>query len=221
MGLDVSSWQHPAAKPIEWDAVRGAGYTFVIIKATQGATYLNPWLKRDAEDAYAEGLLVGAYHFYEAGTDPGAQSAHFKTYVAELHLDLGCWLDFEVAPVAQWTMAGWVNGFIEGCKPELDKVGLYCGVDMWLELKGANVAPSGLWAAYDADATPPAGVTIQQIGWAIVPGVPADVDTDRLLTNRAINLPTTPGPRPSAQTVHSVVPADDDKALEAPAEASA
>lgn len=204
LGLDVSSWQHPDGKPINWETVRKAGYTFVIVKATQGADWVNPWLERDLDDAFAEGFLTGAYHYFTSGVDPIAQATWFKDHIKGLHFDLHAWLDFEVAPVAQWTMAGWVNGFLEACKPERPGVGLYCSASMWTELKAANVAPPALWvASWDAP-EPPEGATLWQTGQAEVPGVPASCDVDRLLSTRGINLPSSPAPKPSAKTVEPV-----------------
>lgn len=203
-GIDVSSWQHPDGKPIDWHAVREAGYTFAIVKATQGTDWANSWLERDLDDAFAAGLLTGAYHYFVAGQDPVAQAHWFKEHLAGLHFDLHAWLDFEVAPVAQWTMAGWANGFLEACKPERPGVGLYADLSMWEELKGANVAPPALWIAAWDTVEPPPGATIWQTGQSEVPGVPASCDVDRLLSTRGINLPTTPAPKPSAQTVKAV-----------------
>lgn len=205
-GIDVSSWQHPAGEPIDWHAVRDSGVTFAIVKATQGADYANPWFSRDTEDAFAAGLLVGAYHFYIASVDPLTQATNFKTAIAGSQLALGLWLDFEVAPGPQWTLAGYVNGFIEACKPELPGVGLACTEDMWAELKGANVAPAALWDLGGVVAREVPGATLVQDTPGQVPGVPADVDRDILVTVRGINLPSSPPPRPTSATVHSSVP---------------
>jgi GH25 family lysozyme M1 (1,4-beta-N-acetylmuramidase) len=210
LGLDVSTWQHPSGHEIDWDAVRDAGYTFTIIKATQGTDWVSPWLARDVEDAFAAGLFVGAYHYFVAGVDPMAQGQWFKNHLEGLTLDMHAWLDFEVAPTANWTMAGWVNSFLEACKPERPGTGLYCDASMWEELKTANVAPPALWVASWGAEQPPAGATIWQTGQADVKGVPASVDVDRLMSTRGINLPTSPAPKPSAQTVEAVHPAHDE-----------
>ena len=206
LGLDVSSWQHPDGKPIDWEAVRADGYTFVIVKATQGADWVNPWLLRDLDDAFAAGFLTGAYHYFTAGVDPAAQGQWFKQHLAGLHLDLHAWLDFEVAPQPPWTMAGWVNGFLEACKPERPGVGLYCTASMWTELSAVNVAPPALWIASWGAAAPPVGATIWQTGQAEVKGVPASCDVDRLLSTRGINLPSAPPARPSSHQVQAVHP---------------
>lgn len=73
-GLDVSGWQHPdygavrnGASPnhdnIDWSRVRTNGQRFVIIKATEGTGFVNPYYSGDRARARAQGLAVGAYHF--------------------------------------------------------------------------------------------------------------------------------------------------------------
>ena len=81
-GVDVSSWQHPGQAEIDWHAVADDGYTFALVKATQGTNYVNNWLSRDLDDARSAGLLLGAYHYLEANvTAPGpGQSLHRKPH---------------------------------------------------------------------------------------------------------------------------------------------
>ena len=76
-GVDVSSWQHPYGEAIDWEDVAKDGYTFMLVKATQGTGYQNPWLHRDIDDARAAGLLVGAYHFLEVNPEISQQADVF------------------------------------------------------------------------------------------------------------------------------------------------
>jgi len=62
-GVDVSSWQHPGRKPIDWAAVRRGGAQFAIIKATEGTRYVNPFYAPDRDAARKAGLVVGAYAY--------------------------------------------------------------------------------------------------------------------------------------------------------------
>lgn len=62
-GIDVARYQHPHDAVIDWDAVRGAGVSFVYVKATDGTTYVNPWHADDLPRARAHGLAAGSYHF--------------------------------------------------------------------------------------------------------------------------------------------------------------
>lgn len=199
-GIDVSTWQHPGQAPIDWEAVAASGVTFALVKATQGVAYVNPWFDRDYEDAYAAGLLVGAYHYFEAGADPGAQAKLFTDVLMGRRLDLHAWLDFEPAPVTNWTAAGWVNAFLEAARDARPGCGLYCDQSWWAELQSANVVPPVLWLAAPDATEPPVGATVWQRGVGTVPGVPTTVDLDELCGTRGINLPTAPARRPTGAT---------------------
>ena len=54
---------------------------FVIIKATQGVSFINPDFKRQVEQALSLGKLVGLYH-YATGADEVKQIEHFADIVA-------------------------------------------------------------------------------------------------------------------------------------------
>lgn len=197
-GIDVSTWQHPGGAPIDWEKVLGAGVTFVVVKATQGLFYVNPWAERDIEDAFAAGLLVGAYHYFVVGDDAVAQAKHFTGTLIGRHLDLGAWLDFEPAYVNQYTASSWVNSFLDEVKEARPARGLYCNLSWWGLLKETGVNPPALWVAEWGDSAP-AGATIWQSSESgTVDGVPAEVDINWLVGTRGVNLPTAPGPKPGA-----------------------
>lgn len=191
-GIDVSTWQHPGQAPIDWEAVADAGVTFVIIKATQGVAWVNPWFEEDYAGAFGAGLLVGAYHFFEAGPAPEEQAKLFVSTLVGKRLDLHAWLDFEPAPVTNWTAAGWVNAFLEAAKDGRPGAGLYCDQSWWAELASANVSPPALWLAAPSLTEAPAGATLWQVAPQTVPGVPAEIDVDWLVGTRGVNLPTAP-----------------------------
>ena len=214
-GVDVSSWQHPNNEPIDWERVAASGVTFAIIKATQSDTYVNPWLRRDYDDAFAAGLLVGAYHYYDASAEATKQAEHFVGTLIGMRLDVHAWLDLEVTAPNEWTLAGYVNTFLEACKDGRPGTGLYCNLATCQELQKASVNVSALWLADWGQPTPPSAATIWQTGMGTVDGIPGTVDLDELVSTRGINLPTTPPPRPSATTVHAVEveaePADEEQ----------
>lgn len=58
--VDVSSNQ---VHPIDWIAVKEAGCVGVIVKATQGLHYVNPFFEEDVKSCVALSLPVMAYHF--------------------------------------------------------------------------------------------------------------------------------------------------------------
>ena len=78
-GIDVSGWQ----KGINLKEVPA---DFVIVKATQGTTYVNPDCVRAYQQAKGAGRLLGVYHYFSGG-DPAAEAEFFvknvKGYVGE------------------------------------------------------------------------------------------------------------------------------------------
>jgi GH25 family lysozyme M1 (1,4-beta-N-acetylmuramidase) len=62
-GPDVSSYQHPNGKSINWKKVGKSGQKFAIVKATEGTSYVNPYFAKDYAAAGAAGLVRGSYHF--------------------------------------------------------------------------------------------------------------------------------------------------------------
>lgn len=84
-GIDISAWQ----KGLDTAAV---GADFVIVKATEGTTYVNGDCDRAYQAAKNSGKQVGVYHFAD-GTSTGATEAKFfyeniKGYVKEAILVL-------------------------------------------------------------------------------------------------------------------------------------
>jgi len=79
-GIDISSHQA---------GINIAGMTttqFVIVKATQGLTYVNPYYKKHYNDTVKAEKLVGVYHYF-GGNDPVKEADffwnHFKEHVGK------------------------------------------------------------------------------------------------------------------------------------------
>src|SRR3954447_14454555 len=79
LGCDVSHWQ---GSP-DFAAVRASGRGFVVLKATEGADYVDPQFTANLPRARAAGLAVGYYHKTRAG-DPAAEAAWFAQTVGDL-----------------------------------------------------------------------------------------------------------------------------------------
>jgi lysozyme len=203
-GVDVSSWQHPGGAEIDWHAVVDAGYTFAIVKATQGATWVNQWLARDLDDARAAGLLVGAYHFYEQGPDAGVQAKHFTGMLMGQQLELGVWLDWEPGPMPDWAANTEYQTFLTACEEVRPNCGLYCAED-WLEPFKTTGAPiRRLWLPYPKVDVDGQAALLYQLNATDVPGIPTPVNRNLLGSARGLNIPTAPRPRPTAATTHPV-----------------
>jgi GH25 family lysozyme M1 (1,4-beta-N-acetylmuramidase) len=126
-GIDVSVWQHPNNKPIDFAALKSKyDVSFVIIKASDGGIRGNDnaltWFPVDSAVARAEGLVVGAYHYAKPGildrdtildAKLQAQRAVKQAEGAKVG-DLPLTLDLEELPCG-WTiqrLAKWTRAFL-------------------------------------------------------------------------------------------------------------
>ena len=83
-GIDVSRWQGD----IDFKAVRDAGNSFVFIKATEGATYVDPRFASHWRSANDAGLHTGAYHFFRAtSSTPTAQRDNIVKTLRDVGFD--------------------------------------------------------------------------------------------------------------------------------------
>lgn len=68
-GVDISRWNHQIDSasgsylPIDWEAVKAAGFEFVILKAGSTKSGIEPTFEMDYAGAKAAGLEVGAYFY--------------------------------------------------------------------------------------------------------------------------------------------------------------
>ena len=66
-GVDISKWQHPGNKSIDFSKMYNAGVRFVMIKASDGRDSSDvdarKWLSQDMDAAQAAGLFTGFYHY--------------------------------------------------------------------------------------------------------------------------------------------------------------
>lgn len=162
--VDISSNQHPSGTPIDWAEVAKAGVTTVIIKATQGTTYTNPWYARDVAGAQAAGLDVLAYHFAEF-TDVAAEVAHFRSVAGKL---AQC-LDIETSENVPWSRT-----FLQGLELPPAKLLIYGSASSLRSIYAQ--LPAMAWvAAYQAH-SPGWGVLWQFTSSAAIPGIPGQVD---------------------------------------------
>ncbi|WP_375585494.1 glycoside hydrolase family 25 protein [Cyclobacterium xiamenense] len=95
-GIDVSHWQNV----VNWPAVKNDSLphpiSFVLIKATQGAKVSDPFFSRNWTAAGNQGLLKGAYHFYQYKDPPLDQAQHYINQVNLLPEDVLPIVDVEL-----------------------------------------------------------------------------------------------------------------------------
>lgn len=92
-GIDVSNWQGF----INYNEVRNSGIDIVYIKASQGSDYKDPYFDLNYENAKANGLKVGAYHFVTARslTEARREAEFFASVISEKQIDCKLAMDFE------------------------------------------------------------------------------------------------------------------------------
>ncbi|MDQ4008273.1 MAG: hypothetical protein M3211_09300 [Actinomycetota bacterium] len=74
-GIDVSRWQHNPS--ITWAKVEADNVSFAFIKATEGTSYTNDYLRPDWHAARQVGIYRGAYHFARPSLGSAKRQARY------------------------------------------------------------------------------------------------------------------------------------------------
>lgn len=90
-GIDVSAHQGM----MNLDAVADAGYEFIFMKATEGASYRDPNFALNYMKAGHAGLMRGAYHFFRFDVDGIDQARNLLRAIQGRPLELGVAIDVE------------------------------------------------------------------------------------------------------------------------------
>ena len=78
-GLDVSVYQGT----VDWDAVKGDGYTFAFARVSDGLHHLDTQFANNWAGMQAAGVVRGAYQFFRPGLDPDDQADLFVQKIAD------------------------------------------------------------------------------------------------------------------------------------------
>jgi lysozyme len=170
-GIDVSHWEGE----IYWKTVRDSGLVeFAIIKATDGADFVDPKFAANKSGAIAAGMPWGAFHFFQPAEDPVAQANWFVQHVgencpvyvcdSEAHLLATLYtepvarrlrgLPLRTTPRTLWTRLTGVSGLVDDTKLFLDAVeaqtgrkpAIYTSPYFW----NTYMVPNPTWASdYD------------------------------------------------------------------------
>lgn len=92
-GIDVSNW----SGTIDWKRVADSGVKAVIIQASEGTFYRDPYLQEFYDGAKENDLKIGFYHFFNPGSSPTPveQARYFVDTISGLHADIKLVLDLE------------------------------------------------------------------------------------------------------------------------------
>ena len=141
-GIDIASYQSTDYST--------AGLGFVMVKATEGAGYVNPRHAAQVAHARAHALVVGHYHFVRPGS-MSAQAAYFLRHAAPRAGDVLA-LDWEDSGVSNTDKDLWIRD-VQRAAPA-HRVVLYCNRDFWFHHDHTSFCGDGLWIA---DPGAPAG----------------------------------------------------------------
>ena len=188
-GIDLSHHNHVE----DWTEVSA---DFVYLKATEGATWIDPKFKTFLEEAKKKNILVGAYHFMTTSTDAAAQFESFRKMVPIGIVDLIPMLDIErqnkgyvmTKEQLQKHVREWVILCEEhyGCKPII-----YSSIGFYLKYLKGKFDDCLFWCG-DIGASKE---YVSLVDWAVwqyeigpVRGVKGDVDKNKLHPSFNYNL---------------------------------
>lgn len=145
-GIDVSSHQ----RGID---LRKVPCDFVIVKATQGTTYVNPDCDRAYQQAKAAGKLLGVYH-YACGGDANAEADFFLKNIQGYLKEAILVLDWEQIQNPGYSKGpNWCKSFLDrvyqktGVRPLIYMSKSVCRAWDWSQVAKNN----GLWVAQYAN----------------------------------------------------------------------
>lgn len=195
-GVDVSSYQSESY-PI-------SGCDFVVVKATQGTSYVNSHHAAQAKRGYDHGLVVGHYHYAE-GSNISGQVNYFLQQVKPRSGDFLA-LDWENPAMSSAEKDQFLSE-VDSKSPL--RVLLYGNLDYWLHRDQSGHRADGLWIA---DPSAPAGHPRIQSPWLIHQYTDSPIDTNfgnwvnRSAMGAWANRSMTPNPNtlPTVSLVHAI-----------------
>lgn len=198
-GIDVSAYQ----SNIDFNKVKRAGIEVAYIKATEGISYTNPYLRKHAVVAKAAGVKVGFYHFFRARSVANAvqQAQHFVNAISGLSYDCKLALDIETTEsLGKSALNSYAKAFLDRVALLIGKTPVLYSYTSFINsylTSALNSYP--LWVA-DYRSGSPASNSVwgsRWIGWqysstGTVSGISGQVDLDVftneiLITGRDVN----------------------------------
>lgn len=212
-GMDVSNWQGY----IDYGQVRESGIEVVYIKSSQGSNIKDAYFDINYENAKANGLKVGFYHFLTAtNTEEAEQEARFfASVIAGKQPDCKLVMDYEVfGGVSIEESNNIAQVFLETVKRLTNKeVIVYSDLSNARERFGRGIADNyELWIAYYGDYNNLRNIQTSWERWigvqytdrGYVPGIRGNVDrdlyTEDIFLSDTSEVPNTENPNDSINT---------------------
>lgn len=183
-GILVVDISHYQPSP-DFDELRRAGVVGVIMKCTQGKSYLDPTFKQRYAEAIAGGMPVSSYHFLEAG-DPVGQ---MQWYLKNLNPRQGERVCLDHESTASLPELKQAVSYLHGDSRGLE-ITIYSGhliKDQLGSTKDELLATASLWIAHYTSASSPTWPEATWPNWTLwqftdkarVPGIEGNVDGNR------------------------------------------
>jgi GH25 family lysozyme M1 (1,4-beta-N-acetylmuramidase) len=208
--LDLSNYQHPGNAPIDFAKVRAAGVDGVVLKATEGTGYVNPYYAGDHAAALAAKLEVAAYAFLRPENgNPDAQVDFFVNTVAQ-HGPVSWYAND--CETGSGDLTAFVLEALAHLQARTHAAVLYTG-GWWAGShlnRDAKLAQYPLWdASYsNAEPTPPhpwkSLFAWQYTDKEQVPGIRGNVDASQVYASAPVTKPVKPAPPAKEEDVISV-----------------
>jgi lysozyme len=179
-GIDVYEYSNIT----DYQALRNAGVSVIIQKASEGNSYNDKLLYYRASTAPKYGFKIGYYHFASNNGQPITQAQHFLSRIKGLQNDTVLWLDIEQPYIGrQWTRSeaiNFTNQFIRYVQSQGYKIGVYTNNSFYYENLQGNIPNVPLWmASYGRQPDQfPERVSWQYTGTGYVNGVQGYADKD-------------------------------------------
>ncbi|MCI8992123.1 MAG: hypothetical protein HFG80_05255 [Eubacterium sp.] len=187
-GIDVSRWQGN----IDWNAVRNAGYTFVMMKATQETNWKDPMFEANYAGAKKAGMKVGCYAYSKATSvaEAEAEAWYLVQQLGGRKMDYPVVLDLEdnfiLANTDNWTRTEMIFAYQRVIVGSGYKFALYANLN-WLNnyIDNSRLVGMDIWIARYRDVSLGHGYTgggnvvmWQHTSQGSVPGIAGNVDLD-------------------------------------------
>ncbi|MCJ1317994.1 hypothetical protein MMC15_003321 [Xylographa vitiligo] len=147
-GFDISNYQ----PTVDFTSAYASGARFVIIKATEGTTYIDPTFSSHYTGATNAGLIRGGYHFAHPDSSSGStQATFFLAHGGGWSGDgitLPGMLDIEYNPsgatcygLSQSAMVSWIQDFVSSYHSKTTRYPMiYSTNDWWSQCTGESTA---------------------------------------------------------------------------------
>lgn len=189
-GIDVSNWQGF----IDYADVKSAGFSVVYIKSSQGSNITDPYFRTNYNNAKANGLKVGFYHYLTARNVEEAENEaeYFASVISGTSPDCKLAMDFEsFGDLSKEEINSISTAFLEKLKALTNKeVIIYSDAFNARDVFGTGLANSyPLWIAEYDVASPSNDVNwtnwqgFQYTDMGIVNGIRGFVDKDKFTEN--------------------------------------